>query len=163
MKVLVSVDGWVGRDKQSSPREFPEGSGTPLFRDGTVRAYEADAQELTIDFVVHEHGVAGVWARDAKPGDELGVLGPRGNVLFPENCARYMAAGDETALRELDIQVDESIFGYAAGDATALKSIRRYLRRELGLSKEQVDVDGYWKKGTANLDHRTDKLAEDGD
>ena len=56
---------------------FPEDSGDPLYRDYTVRAYDAEAHELTIDFVVHDHGVAGVWARDAQPGAELGVLGPR--------------------------------------------------------------------------------------
>ena len=34
-----------------------------------------------------------------------------------------------------------------------LKSAAGYLRRELGLPKEQVDAHGYWKKGEANLDH----------
>lgn len=42
-----------------------------------------------------------------------------------------------------------------------MKPIRRYLRRELGLPKQQVDVDGYWKKGTANLDHHSNELADD--
>ncbi|MGO1182253.1 MAG: siderophore-interacting protein [Micrococcaceae bacterium] len=210
----ITAKGW----------EFPEGAGDPLFRDYTVRAYDDAARELTIDFVVHDHGVAGVWARDAQPGDELGVLGPRGNVLFPENYAYYIAAGDETALpaiarlieeapadarvtavievadeqeiqplgagREIDIQwllrdsapvgeghlgpletavrnlvIDDvdSVFVFAAGEASALKPIRRYLRRELGLPKDQVDVDGYWKKGTANLDHHSNELAEDDD
>ena len=48
-----------------------------------------------------------------------------------------------------------------AGEANALKPIRRYLRRELGLSKDQVEVDGYWKKGDANLDHHPGELAEE--
>jgi NADPH-dependent ferric siderophore reductase len=45
--------------------------------------------------------------------------------------------------------------GYAwiAGEATALKPIRRHLRQERGLSKDQVDVDGYWKRGVENHDH----------
>ncbi|MEZ5085664.1 MAG: SIP domain-containing protein [Tessaracoccus sp.] len=46
-------------------------------------------------------------------------------------------------------------------EANAMKPIRRYLRRELGLPKQQVDVDGYWKKGTANLDHHSNELADD--
>ncbi|WP_431521128.1 SIP domain-containing protein [Citricoccus muralis] len=46
-----------------------------------------------------------------------------------------------------------------ACSAPALKPIRRYLCREIGLPKDQVDVDGYWKKGTANLDHLSNELA----
>lgn len=153
------------------------------------------------------------------------MLGPRGNVLFPEIYGRYIAAGDETALPavarfieeaphgsqvtalievadqneiqelywnpEADVEIrwilrdsapvdeghlsaletalrglgleknDKTLFVFAAGEATALKPIRRYLRRELGLSKDQVDVDGSWKKGTANLDHHSNELADD--
>lgn len=44
-------------------------------------------------------------------------------------------------------------FAFVAGEAGALKPIRRWLRRELALPKERLDVDGYWKKGTVNLDH----------
>ena len=44
-------------------------------------------------------------------------------------------------------------FAWVAGEATSLKPIRRHLRRERGLLKEQVDVDGYWKRGVANHDH----------
>ncbi|AXK46056.1 siderophore-interacting protein [Brachybacterium saurashtrense] len=62
----------------------------------------------------------------------------------------------ETALRTVDISPDEYIFVFVAGEATALTPIRRYLRRELGLPKEQVDVDGYWKRGVSNLDHHSE-------
>jgi len=47
----------------------------------------------------------------------------------------------------------ESTIVFLAGEAGSLIPLRRYLRRELGLPKEQVDVHGYWKKGEANLDH----------
>ena len=41
-------------------------------RSYTVRAFDADALELTLDFVVHgDTGVAGPWARAARPGDEM--------------------------------------------------------------------------------------------
>ena len=42
---------------------------------------------------------------------------------------------------------------WVAGEANSLKPIRRYLRRELGLPKDRVKVDGYWRCGTVNLDH----------
>ncbi|MER6396665.1 siderophore-interacting protein [Kitasatospora sp. NPDC001603] len=44
-------------------------------------------------------------------------------------------------------------FAWVAGEANALKPIRRHLRAERGLDRHQVDVDGYWKRGVANHDH----------
>lgn len=67
----------------------------------------------------------------------------------------------ETAVRALDIDREDRVFVFVAGEATALVPIRRYLRRELGLPKERVDVDGYWKRGVTNLDHHAGELAED--
>lgn len=58
----------------------------------------------------------------------------------------------EEAVRSLG-PLDESTYVWAAGEAGALVPIRRYLRRELGLGKDQVDVDGYWKRGITNRDH----------
>lgn len=55
------------------------------------------------------------------------------------------------ALRSLTF--NDRSFAFLAGEATTLIPLRRYLRRELGLSKAQVDAQGYWKRGTANLDH----------
>lgn len=57
----------------------------------------------------------------------------------------------EAALRGLPIA--EGTFCFLAGEATALIPLRRYLRRELGLPKAQVDVHGYWKRGVAGHDH----------
>lgn len=55
------------------------------------------------------------------------------------------------ALRAL--RIDEGAFLFLAGEATSLIPLRRYLRRELGLSKEQAGVHGYWKRGVVALDH----------
>jgi NADPH-dependent ferric siderophore reductase len=70
-------------------------------RDYTVRRFDADTRELALDFVVHQHGPAGRWAAKAKPGDRLGVWGPRGSVCHPAGYARYLLLGDETALPAL--------------------------------------------------------------
>lgn len=194
--------------------KYPAHSPAPQFRDYTVRAWDPATCELTLDFVVHEHGVGGRWAQHAQPGMTLGVLGPRGHLLFPLDYPRYIAAGDytalpaitrfiaeapvdakvtaiieiaaapeelslparrgvdvrwvhrdttpaaeghlsplETAIRSLDLHAAERVFVFVAGEATALKPIRRFLRREVGLPAEQVEVDGYWKRGVTNLDH----------
>lgn len=44
----------------------------------TVRAYDADTGEITIDFVIHDGGVAAAWALRAAPGDVVGVNTPDG-------------------------------------------------------------------------------------
>ncbi|MBK1787317.1 siderophore-interacting protein [Prauserella cavernicola] len=194
--------------------------GEPIRRDYTPRAWNPGACELTVDFVVHEHGIAGAWARDAEAGDELVVMGPRANWLLPENYSRYLAAGDETAIPAISRLIEEApsgtrvtavievadaaeeqhlvpaagvglelrwvhrdtatvgaghgsaleaavrrcelpddtgeLYVFAAGEAGAMKPIRRYFRRELELPKRQLNVDGYWKRGTADHDHHTD-------
>jgi NADPH-dependent ferric siderophore reductase len=49
--------------------------------------------------------------------------------------------------------ISDDTFVWVAGEATALIPVRRYLRRELGLSAAQVKVDGYWKLGEPGRDH----------
>jgi NADPH-dependent ferric siderophore reductase len=205
-----------------APREQPDGSwpneggtGDPIHRDYTVRAWDPETRELSLDFVLHGRGVAGRWARDAVPGDLLVVNGPSSNWRLPENYPHYLALGDETALpalariigeapagshvtalieiadageqqkltgqAEIDLHwvhrdsapVGEghlsaletalrawqppaevgSLFAFAAGETNSLKPIRRYLRNDIGLSKDQVVVDGYWKRGVGGFDH----------
>lgn len=55
------------------------------------------------------------------------------------------------ACRELI--VDEGTFVFAAGEAGRLVPLRRYLRRELGVPKEQLSVQGYWREGDSDFDH----------
>src|SRR3954466_93637 len=51
----------------------------PMTRTYTVRAWDAGAGELTIDFVWHgDEGVAGPWAATAAPGDRIQFFGPGG-------------------------------------------------------------------------------------
>lgn len=67
-----------------------------VFRDYTVRTF--DGSTLTLDMVVHGHGPAGRWAAQAQPGDELGLLGPRGSALRPLDRPWYLLAVDDTGL-----------------------------------------------------------------
>lgn len=205
----TGVDEWI----------LDEVEGEPFRRDYTPRAWDAAARELTLDFVIHEHGIAAAWARAAEPGDQLVVMGLRANWLLPENYSHYWGIGDETALPAISRLIEEApagahvtamieiadareeqalepapgvtldliwvhrdsvpadeepgralletvrhapapgnaddLFVFAAGETTAMKSIRDHLRRDLGLPKRQVAVDGYWKRGIADHDHHT--------
>lgn len=211
----------IGHDEWEVDSEH----GAPIRRDYTPRAWDPVAQELTLDFVIHEHGIAGLWARDAEPGDPLTVMGPRANWLLPEDYPHYLAAGDETALPAIARLIEEApagahvtalleiadareeqplvpgdgvsldlhwiardtapvgaghlsaletalravelpsplgdLFVFAAGEATTMVPIRHYLRRDRGLPKGQVSIDGYWKRGIADHDHHTIDLDED--
>lgn len=73
----------------------PEGVA---LREYTIRSFDRESRELAIDFVLHDHGPAGQWAISAKPGDKLGVMGPRGSQIYPDTYSRYVLAADETAL-----------------------------------------------------------------
>lgn len=205
--------------------EVDSEAGRPIRRDYTPRAFDAEAAELTLDFVIHEHGVAGRWARDARVGDPLTIMGPRANWLLPENYGHYLALGDETALPAIsrlieeaprgsrvtamveiadadeeqhlvpgeDVELDlhwirretapvdaghlgpletglhriglpaplEELYVFAAGEAGAMKPIRRHLRRELTLPKQQLAVDGYWKRGVTDHDHHTNDFDDE--
>ncbi|HET8985201.1 MAG TPA: siderophore-interacting protein [Trueperaceae bacterium] len=87
--------------------QAPEGAPRPAIRDYTVRAWLPETQELVIEIVVHGHGVASTWAAAAQPGDRVGVMGPRGNIVFPENYAWYLLAGDSSALPSMSRIIEE--------------------------------------------------------
>ncbi|NID05929.1 siderophore-interacting protein [Luteibacter jiangsuensis] len=77
---------------------YPEGVEPSPSRDYTPRRYDAAAGELDIDFVLHGEGPASSWAERAKPGDMLGVGGPRGSMVVPDDYDHYVLVGDATAL-----------------------------------------------------------------
>lgn len=71
----------------------------PRIRTYTVRRWDADERELSIDFVHHgEEGVAGPWAAGARPGDEVRFVGPGGGYAPDPAAGWHLLAGDESAL-----------------------------------------------------------------
>ena len=71
----------------------------PALRTYTVRAFDAAAGELTIDFVHHgDTGLAGPWAAAARPGDPLLLLGPGGAYSPDPTADWHLLVGDESAL-----------------------------------------------------------------
>lgn len=85
-------------DVDAIRREFPR-TEWPRLRTYTVRAFDAAAGELTIDFVLHgESGIAGPWAAAARPGDRLHLLGPGGAYAPDPAAAWHLLVGDEAAI-----------------------------------------------------------------
>jgi len=74
------------------------GEVKPIARDYTPRRFDPVRRELTIEFVLHGEGPAATWASQAVPGQVLGVGGPKGSFLIPDNYDTYVLAGDACAL-----------------------------------------------------------------
>ncbi|GAA2594941.1 siderophore-interacting protein [Actinomadura fulvescens] len=71
----------------------------PVTRTYTVRAWDPEAVELTLDFVYHgDEGLAGPWAANAEPGDEIRFLGPGGGYAPSAEADWHLLVGDESAL-----------------------------------------------------------------
>lgn len=62
----------------------------------TIRSIDHARKELAVDVVLHEDSPGSVWARNARPGDRVGLLGPGGGDVLPADW--YLLCGDETAL-----------------------------------------------------------------
>jgi NADPH-dependent ferric siderophore reductase len=71
----------------------------PVTRTYTVRSWDTDRGELTIDFVYHgDEGLAGPWAASAAPGDRIQFFGPGGGYTPSPAADWHLLAGDESAL-----------------------------------------------------------------
>jgi len=86
---------------------FAEGAPKPALRDYTPRRYDAAAGVLLLDFVIHDAGPATTWAAQAKPGQPLGVGGPRGSFIIPTQFDWHLLVGDETALPAIGRRLEE--------------------------------------------------------
>ena len=76
--------------------EAPDGFRVRTY---TVRSYEPDRGELTLDVVVHgDSGVAGPWADGAQPGDTITLLGPGGGYAPSPEADWHLLVGDASVL-----------------------------------------------------------------
>jgi NADPH-dependent ferric siderophore reductase len=102
-----------GQDKPVLPTPSPngpvyaDGAPRPAARDYTPLRHDAGAHTLTLEFVLHGDGPATVWAAQARPGNFLGVGGPRGSFIVPDDFDWYLFAGDETALPAIGRRLEE--------------------------------------------------------
>ncbi len=101
VKLLFPVEGVAYPepfDIRAIRADFPRDQW-PRTRTYTVRRWDAEARELTLDFVVHgDEGLAGPWAARVRPGAEILFLGPGGAYAPDEAADWHLLAGDESAL-----------------------------------------------------------------
>jgi len=113
-----------------------DGNGDPVRRDYTPRAFDRARRELTIDFALHGDGYASEWARQAAPGQQAVVGGPRGSMVVPTDYAWHLLAGDVTALPAIARRLEElpasshAIVVAHVADVTPLERVRCAARVE---------------------------------
>ncbi|MEU1042068.1 siderophore-interacting protein [Streptomyces sp. NPDC005907] len=188
-------------DVQRIREEFPRDQW-PVTRTYTVRHWNAELRELTLDFVVHgDEGLAGPWALRARPGDVVRFLGPGGAYAPDASADWHLLAGDESALPAIaatleslaagvkarafveisgpeeeqkidsDVEVvwlhrgarpvgaalveavralefpEGRLHAFVHGEASFVKDLRRLLRVEHAIPREDLSVSGYWRLG----------------
>ncbi|MEM9607850.1 MAG: siderophore-interacting protein [Actinomycetota bacterium] len=135
IRVVLGGDGMADfspepyTDSYLNPLFVPEGSTlTPPFepkaarkldqehqprpRRFTVRRWDGDTGQLTIDFVAHgDVGYAGSWAQRAAPGDRLQVSQPGGGYRPDPAADWHLLAGDESALPAIAASLEAMVDG----------------------------------------------------
>jgi NADPH-dependent ferric siderophore reductase len=101
VKLLFPVEGAAYPDPfdlQEIREQLPRDQW-PRMRTYTVRRWDEDSRELTIDVVLHgDEGLAGPWAARVRPGDEILFSGPGGAYAPRADADWHLLAGDESAL-----------------------------------------------------------------
>ncbi|MEU3252133.1 siderophore-interacting protein [Streptomyces sp. NPDC006997] len=188
-------------DVQRVREEFPR-EQWPVTRTYTVRAWDAEPRELTVDFVLHgDEGLAGPWAVRARPGDTIHFMGPGGAYAPDPDADWHLLVGDESALpavaaalealpdgstvrafvevagpeEEQKIDSDAEVVwlhrgdrpvgaalveavralpfpegrvhAFVHGEAGWVKELRRLLRVDHQVPREDLSVSGYWRLG----------------
>ncbi|MDW5418172.1 siderophore-interacting protein [Iodobacter sp. CM08] len=101
IKLLLPQQGQALTLPTAGPKGliWPAAQDRPLVRTYSIRQFNEERKELTVDFVIHdEYGPASFWAKHAQIGDEVGLGGPGGPALFNPDAEYFLLAGDLSAL-----------------------------------------------------------------
>lgn len=94
---------------------FPPGTPEQHARNYTVRFYDATRPALTIDVVLHGDGaIASRWGGSVRPGDRIGIAGPRTHFVTDPEADYTLLAGDETALPSIAATLERLPPGHRA-------------------------------------------------
>jgi NADPH-dependent ferric siderophore reductase len=132
-----------GQNAPTIPEQGPNGPVHPEEaerspgRDYTPRRY--DTNELVIDFALHDAGPATDWATKARPGQQLGIGGPRGSFVVPDDFDWYLFIGDETALPAIARRLEELRSGVRAIVVAAIAGPEEEQKLQ-----SQAEVEAIW-------------------
>ncbi len=132
------------------------GDSEVKMRSYTIRAFNPQSNELSLDFVVNRHnGPATNWARQAKVGDSVGIAGPGPMKMTDYDHHSYLLVADLTSINAINGYMprfkknadarDSKVF--LALEAGSIRALRPILQKELGFERLNIFTVGYWKKG----------------
>lgn len=111
LKILAPAPGEAG------PPALDPASFKSRMRTYTLRHVRPEAQEFDIDFVVHgDEGIAGPWARQARPGDRVLVSRPGRLKFTAEGADWHLFVADMAAIPAAAVEL-EALPETATGDA----------------------------------------------
>ncbi|MBT1255059.1 siderophore-interacting protein [Rhodococcus erythropolis] len=80
----------------------------PHARSYTVRHWQPSKNELEIDFVLHGHGGAALWAENAQPGETVDLSTASGWFKPPAECDWLLLVADHAALPAIGRILEEA-------------------------------------------------------
>lgn len=86
---------------------FTDAQGQEQRRDYTPRRHDPVHGRLTLEFALHDGGLAAEWARQAREGDAATIAGPRGSQIVSTDLDWHWLAGDATALPAIARRLEE--------------------------------------------------------
>lgn len=123
----------------------------PPWRHYTLRDVHEGGEELIIDFVMHEGGLASSWAERAEPGHIIGVFGagtrdePSSYYAAPEDAAVQLLVADSTGLPGLGRILEQLPEG-----AKALAIAEVPSEADIQEIETRGDVEMIWLTGSGN-------------
>lgn len=86
---------------------LPQTEAKPVVRSYTVRGFNSERLELTLDMVAHgDTGPAATWVNHAERGDTISISGPGACRMINTDADWYLLAGDMSALPAISINLD---------------------------------------------------------
>ena len=105
----------------------------------TVRSW--DGAELTLDIVVHEHGLVTEWASTDCVGEMVTVSEPKGSFAMPPDAAWLLLVGDLTALPAIARIMETVSVPVTAWVETPDEPIRAYVDGDVSWSTPPSGVE----------------------
>ncbi len=122
----------LARLREVAPEKLPRN------RTYTLRHVDAEAETVTIDFVVHgDEGIAGPWARAARPGDTLTMSGAGGKYSPVADAPWHLLVADHTAVPAVSSAI-EAMPDEATG--VLIASVEHEADRELPDTPAGLDI-----------------------
>jgi NADPH-dependent ferric siderophore reductase len=152
VRLVLAVDGFVssGVPDEWVALTIPGQFQTRYY---TVRSY-ADG-ELTLDVVVHDHGLVTEWASGDCVGDVVTVSEPKASFALPDDAQWLLLVGDLTALPAI-ARIIETVDGLDRLD----QRVKAWVEVPVEPIRSYVDGDISWSVPPAGVETATSALVE---